>query len=117
MLYWNIVFRMLLEVSLELSIICLIDIALRNWSTWGYIMSYSFSILFTFSLLGVPLWIRFYLRKQNLKDPAYKVKMGAAYEGLKAKPSSLIVTEWFFYRRMIYAAAAFFGQGQLWLQF
>ena len=111
MLYWGFVIRMMLEISLELSIISLMDIALKNWSNWGYVTSYCLSVIAMLSILSFALWIHFYLRKRELKDVAYRKKMGAAYDGLKAKPSSLGFTEWFIYRRIIYAAAAFFGYG------
>ena len=106
-IYWGFVIRMLLEVSLEFSIISMMDIAVRNWSSWGYVTSYCVSVAAMFSLLFIAIWFRVYLRRQDLE--VIRAKMGAAYEGLLAKSASLAVSEWFIYRRMIYAAAAFFG--------
>lgn len=108
-LYWGFVIRIVLEVSLELAIISLMDIAVRNWTNWGYITSYALSILSLIILIVFALWIRFYLRKRELKDPAYMKKMGSAYEGLIPRPESLNITEWFIYRRVFYGGAAFFG--------
>ena len=116
-LYWNSIIRLLLELSLELSIICLMDIAIHNFSNWGYTVSFTLSVLSIFGLVGFAFWIRFYLKKKDLKSKILQDRVGSAYDSLKPNASSLIITEWFIYRRLIYAAAAFFGQGQLWLQF
>ena len=114
-LYWGFVIRLLLELTMELSIICIMEIALVNFSSWGYVFSYTFSVIMVCTLIGSALQIRFCMRKRDLSSPRFIQRMGAAYEGLKPLPTSLAITEWFIYRRVIYAAAVFFAQGKLWL--
>ena len=114
-LYWGYVIRLILELTMELSIICIMEIALVNFSTWGYVTSYTLSVILVCTLIGGALQIRFCMRRRDFTNQRFQQRLGAAYQGMKPLPTSLAITEWFIYRRVIYAAAVFFAQGKLWL--
>ena len=120
-LYWNFVIRLLLELSLELFIISIMDVSMGNFSTYGYGISFFFALFSLMAVLGIGLISRLYLRKNydKLKEQSWIDRVGSIYQGLnlKSKVNSLFHVEWFLLRRFIYAATAFYAIGNYWVQF
>ena len=111
---WGYPLRLLIEMSMDLSILSMMDIYFRNTENWGYKISFSISIISLAALISLLLGIRCKLRKMDIDDSAVVSRVGTLYEGLIRKESSLAVTEWFICRRILYAASAFYGKDQLW---
>ena len=120
-MYWNLIFRSLIELSLEFSIVASVDLKVHNTSTWGYILSSGLSVASIAILLALIGFIRFWVKPNyhRAKELDLQKKIGSLYFGLnlKSKVDSLSYTEWFIARRMLYAASALFAQDQAWLQF
>mmetsp|Transcript_44741 Transcript_44741/g.59407 ORF Transcript_44741/g.59407 Transcript_44741/m.59407 type:complete len:151 (-) Transcript_44741:1131-1583(-) len=115
--FWNFYLRALLEAALEVSVLSMMDTYVQNFSSWGYVNSFAFSVIALGCLAAMILWMRLWLRNQELSDKRLETRVGSLYEGLKAEPESITLTEWFMLRRVIFAAAAFYGLGQLWISF
>ena len=107
--------RSLYETSLDISILAMIETYVLNFDTWGYKISFGLTITNMVLLFSLALFIRIYLRRIDIKDQNISRRIGAIYDGLILKKSSLIQPEWFIYRRIIFAAAAFYGMGNFWL--
>ena len=73
--------RNILELSLEFSIIALMDITVHNWSTWGYILSFGLSVAAMVTLVAFIVSIRFHLRPKyaELKTKESRESIGALY--------------------------------------
>lgn len=76
--------------------------------SWGYIVSFSTSIFTQTLVLSFLLWLRFWLRRQNLTNEVTVSRFGGIYEGFKPSKEALVVQEWFVIRRIIFAATAFY---------
>ena len=114
-LYWNLIFRVFIELSLELSIIASLDLKVHNWGeSWGYIFSSVLSIISLTVLVVMIGFMRFWVRSNYvlMKETSMQKKIGSLYQGLnlKSKADALSFTEWFIARRIMYAATALFAQ-------
>lgn len=118
-LYWNAILRMILELSLELFIISIMDVSRANFDTYGYIISFSLALLSLSAIVGVLILSRAYLSQnyELLKEKAWRETFDSIYMNLnlKSKVHALFFTEWFLIRRFIYAATAFYGIGNYWI--
>ena len=120
-LYWNFIFRIFIELSLELSIIALLDLKVHNWtdSSWGYIFSSTMAIVSLGILMAIVGFLRFWVKPnyEKIKETSMMQKIGSLYSGLnlKSKANALSFTEWFIVRRVAYSAAVLFAQSQAWL--
>ena len=120
-LYWNLLFRSAFEFSLILMIILTLDIAVCNFTEFSFGFSFVISATLLVLLTAVPLFIRFYiLKKYNLLRTNYMMRRYSdIFEGLQLKnnPKSLIIMEYFMYRRLIYGLCMVLLEGKLYLQF
>ena len=120
-LYWNLLFRSAFEFSLILMIILTIDIAACNFTEFSFGFSFVLSATLLVLLTAVPLFIRFYiLKKYNLLRTNYITRRYSdIFEGLQLKnnPNSLIIMEYFMWRRLIYGLCMVLLEGKLYIQF
>ena len=113
--FWNFYLRTLLESTLEVSVLSMMDTFVQNLSSWGYVSSYLFSVLILALLAGILLWLRCWLKRQDLSDQQLIDRVGSLLDGLRLKPDSLIIQEWFVLRRCFFTATAFYAVGHTWL--
>ena len=111
---WNFTMRLLFEISLDIAILAMIEIYTFNLQSWA---SFSLAILLYASLVGLSLFIIFYVRRVNLNSRNVSKRIGTTYDGLILKKSSLVQPIWFLYRRLAFAACAFYGVGYIFIQF
>lgn len=115
-IYWNYPARILLEGALELTILCFLDFGDLQWSHSGKIVSTFVAGISATALISLVFFIRCGLRDTDLANQSIKQRFSSLYEGLKEKTSSLILTEWFICRRVIFAASTYCLYGHLWAQ-
>ena len=73
-IFWNGVFRTLMEFSLEFSLLAFIEIRCQNWSNAAYISSYSLSCVSLVALITYAAWASLYLSKKFKKLSTLKMK-------------------------------------------
>ena len=100
-----------MEGCLEISFVAMMDTFIADFSSWGYVISYIFSVLLLLILVVSIFWMRYWLRKKDHNDQKLIQKYGSLYEGFKPSKESVIMQEWFVLRRVIFAAAAFYAMG------
>ena len=115
--FWNFYLRAILEAAIDIGILGLMDTHEHNFSNFGYSNSFIFALFSMGAILSMVLWIRLWLRKQDLTDEALAKRVGSIYDGLKPRPDSLLYQEWFILRRLAFSASAFYGMHHLWLNF
>ena len=79
---WNYSLRLLLEFTLDLSILSMMDIYCNKLANWGYKVSFSISICSLVAIVSLMLSIRCWLRKIDINKPAVVSAVGTLYEGL-----------------------------------
>ena len=63
---WNYMLRSLLETSLDISILAMVETYVLNFDTWGYIISFGIAIIMMAALFSLTLFIRCYVRKVDI---------------------------------------------------
>ena len=97
--------------------IAMMEIVLVHIKNWGYTISYGISFACLTILVAIMLWMRFWLRKQDLNEESIETRFGGVYEGLNPQKESLLYQEWFIFRRLMFAATAFYFMGKIFLSF
>ena len=110
---WNFMLRTLIEATLDLALISMVETYVLNLENWGHTISFTISCLVLAALVLLALITRFYLGRLDLSCTMTVDSVGTIYDGLIHKKSSLMLPEWFIYRRLLFAASALYARGNL----
>ena len=126
MLFWGSIMRLFFEGYLEISLSVFVSLTDLEWAGQNYSVIFNniFSILTSFILFGLPIFIASWYpcHLDKLDDEEFIEKYGNVYDGLvmsKEKDKRLIALFypfWFVTRRLIFALICILAEDDLWLQ-
>ena len=124
-LFWNPLIRLVAEMFLEMMMLSALNLHTVDWDSPFAFVKYSntFSIFMIMALLISPLVLNYVLWKKRAEWSTYTFndKHGALFEGVKteskliSKSATLFYVMSFFLRRIIFVAALFLFERQVWL--
>ena len=124
-LFWNPLIRLVAEMFLEMMMLSALNLHTVDWDSPFAFVKYSntFSIFMIMALLISPLVLNYVLWKKRAEwsTDNFNDKHGALFDGVKtestliSKSATLFYVMSFFLRRIVFVAALFLFERQVWL--